>query len=101
MSEQCEIFQAMKEINNEESRLKKRKNQIQSSKILKENGIQFESKNNGVHVIIQDKTKGYAICDFWPSTGLYQFRLPFHGSGGTKGRGVFNLIKELVRRGNK
>lgn len=80
MSDMADDFREMREVASE----KKRKNLKKSTDILLENGIRFESKNNGVHLIIQ--TPG-GVINFWPSTGLF--------SGAMNGRGVFNLIKKL------
>ena len=54
-------------------------------KILKDKGINFESKNGGAHLIVD----GYeCVIDFWPSTGKFIVRT------GPKGRGVFNMIEK-------
>jgi hypothetical protein len=55
-----------------------------STKILKNKGVSFESKNNGAHLIVENR------FDFWPSTGLFIER-----KTNRKGRGVFNLLKLL------
>ena len=101
MSEQVEIWQAMSEINKVESREKKQRNRQSSSAILTKNKIPFVSKNNGLHIIIQNETNTFAICDFWPSTGKYQFRRPFLRGISAEGRGVFNLLKELKKQNNR
>jgi len=49
-------------------------------------GINIEIKNNGIHIIVDNK------IDFWPTTGKYIVR-----KNQKKGRGVFNMIKELKR----
>lgn len=66
---------------------KKRQNNHESAlKLLKENNIEFESKNNGLHLIIHGRN---CRIDFWPTTGKYITK------DGNSGRGVFNLIKLL------
>lgn len=67
---------------------KKRSNLKSSTELLKENRIEFESKNGGVHLVINHNGK---IVDFWPSTGKYKFR-----TRNKYCRGVNKLIKELV-----
>lgn len=80
MSEEVEVFKAMKEI----GMAKRQSNKEKSTELLKEHGIEFESRNDGVHLMITT-TKGRV--NFYPSTGLY--------NGALSGRGVFNLIDEL------
>ena len=53
-------------------------------------GIDFESKNDGLHLIIKSKN---GIFDFYPSTGLYTRR------GVSHRRGVESLIKEIQGTG--
>lgn len=66
------------------SRMKKQANKQFSTNLLIEQGIIFESKNDGLHLVIRTR-KGN--INFFPSTGLY--------NGAVKGRGVYNLLKEL------
>lgn len=66
------------------SRMKKQANKQFSTNLLIEQGIIFESKNEGLHLVIRTR-KGN--INFFPSTGLY--------NGAVKGRGVYNLLKEL------
>lgn len=65
-------------------REKKERNRAYSTALLTENGIQFESRNDGLHLLIET-AKGRV--NFFPSTGLY--------NGALSGRGVKNLLKEL------
>lgn len=83
MSEIGETYAALKEA----GKIKKAANQENSAQILSDNGIAFEVRNYGNHLII--RTDG-VIYDFWPSTGKFIAR-----KGKTKGRGVFNLIKKI------
>lgn len=63
---------------------KRQQNLQKSTKILQEAGIEFDSHNYGIHLIIRTSS---GPVNFWPSTGLY--------NGALKGRGVFNLIRGL------
>lgn len=81
MGDVGDIFNAMKQASKE----KKASNQENSTKILQEKGVKFESKNWGNHLVVEGK-KG--LIDFWPSTGKFIPRCE-----GRKGRGVFNLLK--------
>ena len=80
MSEFAEDMKAYREY----SRDKKERNLAYSTALLMENGIQFESRNDGLHLLIET-AKGRV--NFFPSTGLY--------NGALSGRGVKNLLKEL------
>ncbi len=64
---------------------KRKTNTEKSTQILIDNGIQFESKNGGSHLVVQGKN---TIIDYWPSTGSFITR-----KWNKKGRGVFNVIK--------
>lgn len=66
---------------------KRASNRQKSADMLMSIGIEFDSKNDGAHLIV--KGNG-VIVDFWPGTGKYIPR------GGKAGRGVFNLIR-LIR----
>ena len=59
---------------------KRQSNKEKSTALLIENGIKFDSRNDGVHLMIET-SKGRV--NFYPSTGLY--------NGALQGRGVFNL----------
>lgn len=63
---------------------KKERNREYSTTLLTENGIQFISRNDGLHLLIET-AKGRV--NFFPSTGLY--------NGAISGRGVKNLLKDL------
>lgn len=66
------------------SREKREDNKTKSTEILKENGISFDIRNRGYHLIIRRQE---GIVNFFPSTGRY--------TGLFDGRGVFNLLREL------
>ncbi len=76
-----DTFGAMRQ----DSQRRRIKNLDSSTKLLIEKGIKFESKNNGIHLIVED-------FDFYPSTGLFKNR-----KTGKKGRGVFSLIKQIQK----
>jgi len=81
MSEITEAFAAMKEA----GKAKKLANRTASTKILEELNIPFESKNNGIHLVVQGK---HHIIDFWPSTGKFTVR-----NTSAKGRGIKGVLE--------
>ena len=83
MGDMAEGFRAMNEYKKE----KRKSNAQWSTNYLIEQGIEFESKNGGAHLIVSHNDK---IADFWPSTGKFQVR----GSGRYL-RGVKQLIKVM------
>jgi hypothetical protein len=83
MSEMAENFAALKEI----SKAARASNRSNSAKILADRGIEFESKNDGAHLIV---TGANGAVDFWPGTGKFIAR-----GINKSGRGVFNLIRHL------
>lgn len=82
MGDMGEIFNDMKELKKE----RRASNTEKSTQLLIDAGIEFESKNGGAHLVV-NQAQGLK-ADFWPSTGLWQIR----GSK-KQSRGVFNLIK--------
>ena len=66
---------------------KKASNLEQSTKLLELEHIDFESKNNGVHLIVIDFNGN--LIDFWPSTCKWIVR------NGKTSRGVQNLIRHI------
>lgn len=80
MSEFAEEIKAYREYISD----KKERNRAYSTNLLTENGIKFESKNDGLHLIIETSI---GRVNFYPSTGLY--------NGAISGRGVKNLLKDL------
>lgn len=83
MGDMGELYKAHKESRT----TKKLENLEYSTALLVSEGIAFESKNSGIHLIIRHN--GH-IVDFWPSTGKFKVR----GSNKFK-RGVKRLIKEI------
>ena len=85
MSEIAEDFNALKKYRQE----KRSNNRDNSAELLKSAGISFESKNVGVHLVVN--ANGHTF-DFWPGTGLWIMR------GSTqRHRGVFSLIKAVAK----
>ena len=90
MSEICEIFAATKDLRKADSLKRKQSNKCGSIKMLSTNGISFEEKNNGTHLIVVHEEK---VADFWPSNGKFNIR-----GDGRYFRGVRLLIK--IMRGD-
>lgn len=82
MSEISEIFAGHRKHGQD----KRANNRLSSTEILIERGINFESKNGGIHLVVHYAS---GVIDFWPSTGKFIFR----DKKLTEGRGVFNLLK--------
>ena len=80
MGDMGEVFKAYREY----CRDKRQSNREKSTALLTENGIKFESRNDGVHLMIET-AKGRV--NFYPSTGLF--------NGAIQGRGVRNLLAKL------
>ncbi len=68
------------------AQVKRASNRAMSAGFLRGEGIAFETRNDGAHLIV---SVGERVADFWPGTGLFQVR------GGKRGRGVCNLVKQL------
>jgi hypothetical protein len=85
MSEETvEVFRAM----DEERRRRRQHNTTSSTQLLQEQGIPFESRNGGAHLIVD------GVADFWPSTGLFIPR----DRQWAKDRGVMRLLKFVRAR---
>ena len=75
----------------EASKVKRASNRTLAPEALAKEGITFESKNDGAHLIVkQDNEKP---VDFWPGTGKFICR-----ETGKDGRGVRNVIKHINRK---
>lgn len=81
MSEIGDTFNALREIRRE----KRLGNRNFSTQRLIDLNIPFESKNDGIHLIVRLPNDN--LIDFWPSTGLWMER-----GTNKKMRGVRNLI---------
>ncbi len=77
LTEEYALYDAFKK----ERRLENKEN---GTTLLNNKQIKFESKNGGLHLIVQGP-KG--LIDFWPSTNRWAER------NGKKGHGVDNLIR--------
>ena len=75
----------------EYSKAKKLTNKEKSTQLLKDDNIKFESKNNGIHLIV---SYGNGKIDFYPSTGLWSVR-----GQNKKKRGVYPLIDFIKNKG--
>ena len=64
---------------------KRADNRKKSPLILEAEGIPFETKNHGAHLIVAGR------ADFWPGTGKWKIR------GGSGGFGVRGLVEALAR----
>lgn len=69
---------------------KKEKNRINSTEILKKNGIPIQLCNLDRQIIIRLPT---ATIDFYPSTGLYKVR-----NTKIKHRGIKNLLQYISKQ---
>jgi len=69
------------------SKEKKLSNLEKSTKLLLDRNIDFESKNNGIHLVVTDFNG--SLIDFYPSTGKWIIR------NGKASRGVMNLIRHI------
>lgn len=61
MSDMGELYGAYRAVRAQ----KRRENTAASTAMLREAGVEFESKNGGTHLIVMGK------IDFWPGTGLW------------------------------
>ena len=82
--EESEIWRDFRKAKQE----KRYNNLIQSTELLKANNVDFESKNFGIHLVINNTPKIY----FYPSTGRWTIR------GGATRRGVKSLLKYIERQ---
>lgn len=72
----------------QESSERRASNRNRSADKLKSLGVEFDSKNDGAHLIV---THNGVTVDFWPGTGKFIPRTP----NPRHGRGIFNLLKLL------
>ena len=84
MGDMGDYWRDVSPILKEESKKRRKRNQNRSTSLLDENGIKYESKNGGMHLVVDGS------YDFWPSTGKWVNR-----KNGIYKRGVLNLIKEF------
>lgn len=81
MSETVELLSGLKH----EGKQRRADNRENSARILAENGVKFDVKNSGAHLVVMSEA---ITVDFWPGTGKWIVR-----KSGKTGRGVFNLLK--------
>lgn len=86
MGEMGELYRAMKE----DSRERKERNRVNALKVLGEENIKYESKNDGVHFVVDGP---HGLIDYWPTTGKWVER----AVAGLAGRGVSSLVNHVKR----
>lgn len=74
-----------------ESQARRAYSRKQSPKLLEGAGIQFDSKNEGGHLIVKGNNE---LIEFWPGTGKWLTK------AGKKGRGVHKLMS-YIKEGTK
>jgi hypothetical protein len=79
-----------------EGQLRRARNRQGSAQILRDRGIEFETKNDGAHLVVRH---GGKVADLWPGTGKYRVRKP-GGKGERYRRGVFNLLRDIGHKDN-
>lgn len=84
MGDMAEVFNDYAKLRQQ----KRRTNTEHSTNILKLEGIPFESRNGGAHLIVD------GIVDFWPGTGLF---IPRDSRWG-RDRGVMRLLRFIRAR---
>lgn len=72
----------------QESEERRKSNRERSASLLQRLGVDFDSKNDGAHLIV---THNGVTVDFWPGTGKFIPRKPKPKHG----RGVFNMLATL------
>lgn len=70
---------------------KRASNREQSAAALRREGVEFESKNGGAHLIIAHTSGTF---DFWPGTGKWRLR----GAQERPKRGLYKLLIRLRGR---
>jgi hypothetical protein len=81
MGDTGDDFRAMRE----ESKERRADNREASAELLRDAGIEFLSKNDGAHLIIEGR------IDFWPGTGLWVRRSTHLRARGVKA--LINFVK--------
>ena len=76
-----------------ESKARRSRNRSRGAARLDSDGIPYDSKNAGAHLIVQP---GADVVDYWPGTGLWTFRLDGH-----EGRGIVRLVAAVRRRNRR
>jgi hypothetical protein len=73
----------------QESKERRARNRQMSAQMLTAHRIDFESKNDGSHLVI---TLHDRIIDFWPGTGSFTDR-----KTNNTGRGARNLVRKIAK----
>lgn len=84
MSDMGEYWRDVKPAMQERSKERRKHNRDNSAALLLERGVEFETRNDGVHLIVKGRD---CLIDFWPGTGKYITR------NGKQGRGVHSLLR--------
>lgn len=84
MGELGEFWRDVKKNKKEEREKRKASNYLNGIKILEDYKVSYEQQKNRLHLVVEEQ------IDYWPSTGKYIIR-----KTKKKGRGIFNLLKEL------
>ena len=88
MGDVGDTFKALKEMRKEQKKEKISKiNEVYEK--LNRAGLDHETKNNGVHIILS--ANGKRVADLWPSTNKFFNRL-----SGRYGYGLDSLVKQLI-----
>lgn len=90
MGDMGEYWRDVKPIMKRESQVRRGQNRVEGWKALAERRIPHVVKNDGAHIIVDDR------IDYWPGTGLWKVR-------GSKqsGRGIGALLREIAKDGAK
>ena len=86
----ADYWRDVKPAMHEASQQRRAANRLSSAEMLRANGVEFESKNDGAHLIVRDCAG--CVFDFWPGTGLWKMR-----GARLQRRGVRALLK-IVRQ---
>lgn len=86
MGDMGDDFNAMKAAKKE----KRADNREHSAGLLKQAGVEFESRNLAAHLIVK---AGAQVIDFWPGTGLWIVR----GQATQRRRGVRHLLAHVQK----
>lgn len=84
-----DVFNAMREASKE----RRARNRQFGPELLRQEGIPFESRNDGAHLIVG--FQGF-IYDYWPGTGYWKSR-----ETGISRRGVRKLISRIQSEQNR
>lgn len=85
----------------QQSQFRRKRNREYGAKALRDAGVQFESKNNGAHLIVTQMQRVAGVelpltVDYWPGTGLWIIRGAQDRPDG-RGRGIRKLLKYLQK----